>query len=409
MNYETQRWIALVSSIIVSLCAGFCYAWSVFQKPLINIFHWSPADVAVSFSLLMSVAATMAIAAGKALDYMQPRQVTLIGGTLLGIGIAGIGFIQTLYQLYTSIVIAGIGIGFIYPGGTISNILRFFPDKQGLASGLLAGGFGLGALVWAPVSVMLIAQYGVFSALKMLGVFFFCLIALISRVMVTAPNGYIPNGWTPPKQAEGTKSTDKNWKQMLTDPMFYFIGIVFTLGCITGMMVVGQASPIAQDLLKLTPQAAAGIVGLMSIGMCGGKVLWGAVSDKIGRNLVIVLTFVMGGSAVAVLPMTSTYYSLAGAIMVIASCYGGILAVMAPITAELFGTKNLGLNFGIMFLTVALAAAIGPRLVAVIKQTTGEYTMAFQICVVINLAGLVLLGAYVWYKKRKNPLRQIAA
>jgi len=138
-------------------------------------------------------------------------------------------------------------------------------------------------------------------------------------------------------------------------------------------------------------------------------VLWGAVSDKIGRNLVIVLTFVMGGSAVAVLPMTSTYYSLAGAIMVIASCYGGILAVMAPITAELFGTKNLGLNFGIMFLTVALAAAIGPRLVAVIKQTTGEYTMAFQICVVINLAGLVLLGAYVWYKKRKNPLRQIAA
>jgi len=409
MNYETQRWLALVSSIIASLCAGFCYAWSVFQKPLISIFNWSPADVSLSFALLMSIAATMAILAGKALDYMQPRQVTLIGGALLGLGIAGIGYVQTLYQMYTSIAIAGIGIGFVYPGGTISNVLRFFPDKQGLASGLLAGGFGLGALVWAPISVMLISHYGVISALKMLGIFFFCIIALVSRAMTTAPNGYLPSGWTPLKQSEGPTRTDKNWKQMLKDPLFYFIGSVFTLGCITGIMVVSQASPIAQDLLKMTPQAAAGVVGLMSLGMSGGKVFWGGVSDKVGRNLVIVLMFVLGGSAVAVLPIALSYYSFSVAIMLIASCYGGILAVMAPITAELFGTKNLGLNFGIMFLFVAVAAFIGPRLVAVIQQTTGEYTLAFHIAVVINLVGLIVFGLFVFYRKRKKDACQNVA
>lgn len=397
MNYDSRRWVSLVACTIASMCAGLSYAWSVFQKPLVGLFNWAPADVSLSFTLIMSTAGTTAIFAGKALDYMQPRQLVLLGGLLFGSGIAGMGFIQSLFQLYLCAALAGAGLGTVYPGGTMSNMVRFFPDRRGLASGLLTGGCGVGPVMWAPVSVALVAQFGILTTLKILGVVIIVVVGAASRLIATAPDGYRPAGWTPAPALQVSYGVEKTWRQMLKDPAFSFLAGMLTLGYINGMMLIGHASPIAQDLARITPQEAAVVVGLLAVFNTGGRVCWGWISDKIGRNAVVVVLFILGGAGMGAMTMVTSYYPLVGVVAVLGLCYGGFMALIAPFTADLFGTKNLGVNFGIMFLTVAVAAYVGPLLAAVAKQAYGGYSQAFFIAIFLNLAGLLIFGAFRLY------------
>lgn len=401
MNYESKRWVTLIASMVASMCAGFAYAWSVFLKPLVSLFGWTPADVSFTFTMIMSMAATTAIFAGKALDYLRPAQVILIGGVLFGGGIACMGFIGSLKQLYACALIAGIGLGTVYPGGTMSNAVRFFPDKRGMISGLLTAGYGIGPVLWAPVSVALIAYYDVFTTLKILGAVFFVVIGLCSRAISTAPDNYCPSGWTPPAPTtQQDHGVDKNWRQMLRDPLFYFVAAAITMGAISGMILIGHASPIAQELVRISPQAAAAIVGLLAASNTAGRIFWGSMSDKFGRYAIVMALFALGGAGMFALTMVESYVIFSGIIMLLGLCYGGFLALMAPLTADLFGTKYLGVNFGIMFLTIAVAAYAGPLLAAVIKAGSGSYTQAFVTAIFINLAGLVLFGLFILYKKR---------
>lgn len=403
MNYESKRWVTLCASMLASMCAGFAYAWSVFLKPLVSLFGWTPAEVSLTFTLIMSMAAVTAIFAGKALDYLQPKQVILIGGVLFGGGIACMSLISSLQQLYACALVAGVGLGTVYPGGTMSNAVRFFPDKRGMISGLLTAGYGIGPVLWAPVSVALIARYDVFTTMKILGVVYFLLIAVCSRLVSTAPDNYRPTGWTPPALSlQQSHGTDKNWRQMLRDPLFYLVAAALTLGATSGMMLIGHASPIAQELVGISPQAAAAIVGLLAISNTSGRIFWGSISDKLGRYAIVMILFALGGLGMLALTSVNSYTVFAGIIALLGLCYGGFLALMAPLTADLFGTKYLGVNFGIMFLTIAVAAYAGPLLVALIKAGSGSYTNAFVTAIFINITGFVLFGLFILYKKRRN-------
>jgi len=302
-------------------------------------------------------------------------------------------------------VLAGIGLGTVYPGATVSNVIRFFPDRSGMASGLLTAGYGIGALVWAPVSVYLIGAYGLMPALKILGIIFFAIIAVMSRLVQTAPSGYSPEGWTPPAvtttKASGIE--DRNWKGMMGTPVFYVLAVVFVIGTMSGMMVVGHASPIAQDILNTTPEGAGVVVGFLSVGMVLGKIIWGSVSDKIGRYPVFILIFILAALAMFGMSKITAYVPFVTAMSAVGLCYGGFLSLIAPVTADAFGSKHLGINFGIMFLTIAVAAYIGPLLAAVVKEANnGDYTKAFIIGAFINIAGLVLVTCFMFFRKWKS-------
>lgn len=410
MNLDSHRWLSLFACTVASMCTGLAYAWSVFQKPLVTMFGWQPADASLSFTLIMSTAATTAIFAGKALDYLAPRQLMLLGGVLFGAGIGGMGFTQSLTHLYVCAVLAGIGLGTVYPGATMPNMVRFFPDRRGLVSGLLTGGCGVGPVLWAPVSVALVGQYGILTTMKILGIAIIIIVAVASRVVKTAPDGYRPAGWTPPTNlAQSAYGVDKTWRGMLKDPFCYLLAIMLTMGYINGMMMIGHASPIAQDLFKVTPQAAAVVVGLLAVFNTGGRVCWGWISDKIGRDPVVAILFVLGGVGTGALTIVSGYYSFVALVALIGLCYGGFMALLAPFTADFFGTKNLGVNFGIMFLTVAVAAYAGPLLAAMAKQTSGDYRSAFMIAIFINVAGLLLFGAFKYYKSKRTAQARAAA
>lgn len=408
-KYDSKRWLFLALCILINVCAGIIYAWSVFQKPLVALINASPAEVSLSFTLMLSMGSFMPIVVGKAMDYVSPRQVLFAGGLLFGGGMLGLSFTNSLLQLYVFASLVGLGVATVYPGGTVSNMVAFFPDKRGLASGLLTGGASLGALMWAPAAVALMASYDVLTAFRWIGAIGLTVICLSSLIVERAPRDYRPAGKAvgATQQKPAVAVLDVNWSGMLKSPLFYLVAGVFLAAGTSGMMIIGYVSPIVQDVLKLTPQAAASVVMLLSVANTAGRLAWGVISDRLGRFPVIGLLLVVGAAAMTGLSLAATYFSVVAMIMVIGFYYGGFLSIMAPVTAELFGAKNLGINFGVMFLTIGVGAFVGPRLAAVVKAASDGYGQAFVIAAMLNVAALALLAGAVYCKKRLDARRVV--
>lgn len=391
MNLDKKRWFFLAACIVINICIGFGYAWSVFQKPLMSLFQWDAASVSLGFSIIMGVSALPQALAGKALDYFAPKQIILGGGVMLGLGIISLGFVQSLVHLYISGIMVGLGMGIVYPG-TVANMVKFFPERRGLVAGLLAAGMGSGAVVIAPLASVLIEYFGVLITLKTLGIAFLITITVLSRVIQTVPEGYRPPGAKLSSSVQNGTSVDKDWKEMIATPLFYLIACIFVLGTSAGIMVMGHASPIVQQMLGMSPREAAVIVGFIALANTIGRIFWGGISDKLGRFQILAAIFVVLGTALVTLSQVNSYIGVITAMMLIAMCYGGFMGMMASVTADAFGMRYLGVNFGIMFLTLGVASIIGPRMAAVIAQSNnGDYTQAFTIAASFCFAGLILV------------------
>ena len=407
MSHHSRRWVTLAACFAASACAGFGYAWSVYLKPMAAAYGWSGADVSLSYAALMSTAAAMALVSGWALKYVQPRNLLLIGGALFGLGIVALGSAESLGLMYGFAVVAGIGLGTVYPGATMANLIRYFPDRGGFASGFLTAGAGIGGMIWAPVAVWLIDQYGLPWALRVMGLSFFVAIAVCSRLVGTAPDGFAPAGWSAPaaRLAAGEDALQKDWRGMLRSPAFYLLAPLFVMGTLSGTLVIGQGAPIVEDTVGASPAAAAAAVTWLALGMVLGKVVWGWTSDRIGRPAVLVLLFVVALAALLLMIGAASYAPLVLGMAAIASCYGGFVAVMGPVTADAFGARHLGVNFGIMFLSIAVAAVVGPQLGAAVAEASGgDYTVAFVVAAVISGCGLVAAAGYLVRGRRRAAI-----
>jgi OFA family oxalate/formate antiporter-like MFS transporter len=396
--------VTLLASVLAALTAGLGYAWSVLLKPMAGDFGWSAADVSLSFSAFMTMGAVAAIVAGKLQQRLQPRTLVLVGGALFGAGLVLLGSARSLTAVSAYAAVAGLGMGTVYPGATMSNLIRFFPDRSGLASGLLSAGAGLGAVVWAPLAVALMSRFDLAWTLRILGVAFFLALAVLSRLIRTAPGGYAPEGRSPVRVGGPARwrERDLDWRHMVRTPEFVALFLLFIAGTLSGMMVIGHASPIAQQVLAVTPAAAGAVVSLMAVGMVAGKVAWGAISDRVGRGPVFVALFLIAAAALTGLASTASYAGLAGLMTTVAFCYGGFLALMGPATADDFGSAYLGVNFGVVFFTVAISSFVGPRIAAVVADADGgSYSKAFLIAAAINLVGLLLVAAHAQLSRRR--------
>ena len=387
MKTERQRWFFLAFGTIINIIIGQTYAWSVFVNPLSAHFSWSVADVSVAFAIFHTISCIPIIIAGKLQDYVQPKYVILTGSIMYGVGMLGVGYVTSLTQLYFFYgVLGGVAMGTIY-SGVVPNIVRFFPDRRGLASGILAAGVGSGALLWAPVAALMIKSYSVLPTFKMLGILYLVTLCLLSVLIKTAPADYTPEGWTPSEtQQKNLNIVDKTWNQMLIDPLYYCLAAVYVTGGIAGLMVVAHASPILQSVGGFTAIAAGSYVGILAIFNSLGRAGWGLISDKIGRipSLLIIYS-ILGGS---MLWLATTPVAVVVPVLVAGSCFGGFMGMIAPITADAFGPKNLAVNFGVMFLPFGAAAFIGPRLAAVMKAASGNYSQAFMITSILSLMGI---------------------
>jgi OFA family oxalate/formate antiporter-like MFS transporter len=392
-----NRWLILVAAIIINICIGTLYAWSVFAMPLGKLFGWAPPALALVFTINHGLSPVAMIGGGYLQDKLGSKTTIIVGGLMFTIGLFLSGYVSQVGMLYlTYSALAGIGGGMIY-AGNIGNTVKFFPDKRGLAAGLCAAGYGCGAMLVAPIASALIINYGVLNTFQILGAAFFIIIAICIMFIKKAPAGFKPAGWTPPvvaATASKPAGNDCKWTQMISEGIWWVVMIMLFCGAMSGLMVLAHASPIGQIMFKLTPMNAAFFVSIITLANALGRVGFGALSDKIGRSNTIMIMYVVSAVSMLNLAFTTTVAGFVASGIGCGAVFGGFMGTMPTIISDRYGLKNFGVNYGITFIGFSLAAIFGPLTAAKVRVATGNYEQAFWIALGINVVGFVF--AYIF-------------
>ena len=312
-----------------------------------------------------------------------------LGAVLFGGGLFLTGAMTQLWQLFLFYgILSGLGCGFIYPS-MMAYVVRLFPEKSGMASGLGTAAYGSGAILWAPVAAALIRSVNLRGTFCILGGAFLVLILLGSTLLVEPPQdlreALCPPSGDAPIQAEGLRRG-----QMVKTAAFYGMVVIFTCGLVAGVIVISQASPILQNAYGFTSATAAVFVSVFAACNMAGRFLWGSLSDRLGLRRVI--TAVSAVCILAMLLLTLCHATVPAVIAmgVAASCYGGFASVLTPLTAQVFGSKYITENYGVMYIVFGLASLIGPVLAVRLRTPDGAYTWAFAAAAVLAAVGLIL-------------------
>ena len=290
-----KRWGIAIAAILLQMALGAVYAWSVFRVPLAKQFHWTISQVTLTFTVAIFVLGIASFFGGLWVKQVGPRVVAMTGGVLYGAGIFLASFSsQGLWWLYLSYgVIGGIGLGFGYIV-PISVLVKWFPDRRGLMTGIAVGGFGAGALVTAPVATRLIQSTGVLHTFAVLGIAFLLVTVIAGWFMQNPPEGWAPQGWTPkPLQSAQRAAKDFTLGQALATWQWWALWLLLFLNTSAGISIISQEAPMFQELAKVTAIVAAGMVGIVSIGNAVGRVFWAWVSDLITRRATFAVMFLL--------------------------------------------------------------------------------------------------------------------
>ncbi len=404
-SLDKKRWWVLIASSLINLCIGSIYAWSVFAAPLAAKLSGllgttlTAADLAIVFTVANSIGPITMISGGYITDKLGgPRAVILIGGSMFGVGMLLTGLATTLTQvIITYGLLVGLGLGMAY-GCTINNTVKFFPDKRGLVGGIATATYGLSSVLIPPVANALNNSVGVSMSFVILGIAFLVIIVTCSMFIIKCPADYVPEGFVPKVAAVPGKmqTADKNWKQMLADPVFYIMIIMLTCGAFSGLMITSQASPMAQRMAGMTVGMAATAVSVLALFNAAGRIVAGTLSDRFGRVTVLRGAFVLEILGLAMLLMTGegdTFMFMA-AVSVIGICFGALMGVYPGFTADQFGVRNNSVNYGIMFIGFAVAGYFGPSTCGRILGSTGSYGTAFIVSAVLAVVGIALSFLY---------------
>lgn len=385
-----NRWRVLSGSVLVLLCTGAIYAFSVFAGPLTSAHGWTMGQVMLAFTINGAIAPIPMIAGGYIIDRGGARFAIFGGSLLFALGFILTGTASSTTQLYLYYgLIAGLGQGFAY-SGCLNNTIKLFPDRRGLAAGLITMGMGAGSVVAAPVAQAIIKSSGVGAAFVRMGIVYAVVVVLGTLLIQPAPNGYTPAGWTPPTGAAAP--VNHTWTQMLRKPAFYLIFVMLGAGAFSGLLIASQLSPIAQTkMFGISAATAAVLVSIYSICNAAGRFAWGAVSDRLGYTTAVVFIYaVVAVAMVVLLTMHSTVGFVIG-IVLLGLCFGGVMGVFPALTMKTFGPRFQGVNYGIMFSAYSIAAYFGPKIGASMGGgAKGDYTNPFIVSIVVAGVGIAL-------------------
>jgi len=393
-NESYNRWLVVVGAVIVQVCLGALYTWSVFQKPIQEAFNWTAPQVSLAFSINLAMIPFFMILAGRQLEKFGPTKMVIAGALVLSTGLVIASQTSSLAMLYIGYgVFGGAGIGITY-GIPIATCIKWFPDKRGMIGGLAVAGFGLGSVFYAPVATLLVENYGPFTTFFWQAVYTIVGVSIGGKLMKAPPDGYIPEGWKRPETNTGNLKTNKHDftpKEMLKTPQYYFLLVMYTFANIAGLMIIAHASPIGQQIANLTPMQAGSIVSILAIVNTIGRIFWATLSDKTGRMRALFIMYVI--SAVTMFGMNSlgNFWLCALGVSLIAFCFGGAMGTFPSVAADFYGPKHVSVNYGFIFLAYSGGALIGPRLAAVVVESSGgNYQMAFLITGVLCSIGAVM-------------------
>jgi len=389
------RWMLVILGMIINLCLGSIYSWSVFVRPLTDYFSGSLGqsvtanDVLMPFSVFLAFFAIAMPLAGRYIETLGPRNVTIIGGVLTGLGwllASMVTSVQMLYLVYG--VIGGIGVGIAY-GVPVAVSARWFPDRRGLAVGLTVLGFGFSAFLTANIADYLIALYGVMNTFRVFGIAFVVLIILLALPLRFPSPGWKPAGWTAPAPKPGEEVCECDRGAMLGTSTFYGLWACFFIGCLAGLMAISIAKPVGTEI-GIEAGLATALVGFFAIFNGGGRPVFGSRTDRITPRNTALISFVLIALVSVALWLVPTVPVYITGFAILWGCLGGWLAIAPTATGTYFGTCDYPRCYGLVFLAYGAGAIAGPQLAGFIKTTTGNYMGVFPYILGLSLLGLVI-------------------
>jgi OFA family oxalate/formate antiporter-like MFS transporter len=407
MEAGQGRWLLVIFGMFINLCLGTIYSWSVFVAPLTTYFTKdlgqavTANDVLMPFSVFLAFFAITMAFAGKYIEQYGPRNITIVGGILTGLGWLLASFatsVPMLYVLYG--IIGGIGVGIAY-GVPVAVAARWFPDRRGLAVGLTLLGFGFSAFFTANIAAYLIVAYGVMTTFRIFGIAFIILTVLLALPLKFPPAGWKPAGWVPPAPVAGQAVTCEFRRgEMIKTRSFYALWACYFIGCLAGLMAVGIAKPVGSDI-GIEAGLATILVGVFAIFNGFGRPVFGALTDKLTPRNTALISFVLIALVSVLMWQVPTVPVYILAFVVLWGCLGGWLAIAPTTTGCYFGTGDYPRCYGVLFLAYGAGAIAGPQLAGFIKTSTGSYIGVFPYVMVLAVIGFII--AFTMLKPPKAP------
>lgn len=387
----TNRWGIALAGVFLQIALGAVYAWSVFRIPLAKLYGWSIPQITLTFTISIFMLGISAFFGGLWMNKKGPRIVAMTGGLLYGLGVFLASFSHSLSWLYISYgFIGGIGLGFGYIV-PVTVLVKWFPDRRGLLTGIAVGGFGAGALVTAPVATRLIQHVGVLTTFAYLGIAYLIVSLATGYFMQNPPDGYVPEGWTPTASEKSHRAAkDYTLGEAVRTWQYWALWMLLFLNTSAGISLISQESPMFQEIAKVTAVLAASMVGIVSIGNAVGRVFWAWVSDLISRKATFFVMFALQVALFWFFPNVTTATALTVVAFIILMCYGGGFGTMPAFAADYFGPKNVGPIYGLMLTAWGFASAFGPLLIANLRQSTGSYNGALHVIAVVMAVSAIL-------------------
>ncbi|MEK3788656.1 L-lactate MFS transporter [Paenibacillus sp. FSL K6-1230] len=382
---QDKRWLIILGTIIVQMGLGTIYTWSLFNQPLADQFGWELSSVAITFSITSFALAFATLFAGKLQERWGLSRLILTAGLVLGAGLMLSSQVSSLLGLY---LLAGVVVG--YADGTayittLSNLIKWFPDRKGLISGVSVGAYGTGSLLFKYINGALLQQVGPSQAFLFWG--------LIVTVMIAGGSFLIREAAVAPAAAPGQAAVGRNYtvKEMLQTKQAYLLFIIFFTACMSGLYLIGVVKDIGVSLAGLDVATAANAVAMVAIFNTSGRIILGALSDKVGRMKVIAGTLLVTAISVGVLSTVQLNFGLFfGCVAAIAFCFGGNITVFPAIVADFFGLKHQSKNYGIVYQGFGLGALTGSFLAAWLGGFVPTFTVIAVLCVISFVIALFL-------------------
>lgn len=392
-NY--RRLVPVIAGICIQLCLGTAYIWGVFQVELIGLFGWSQATAALPFSLLIFFMSVGCFVGGKVQDRFSPRPVIMIGGVVLGLGfmLAALTTVDRPWWIWLTYgVIGGFGMGTTYTS-TIACCQKWFPDKRGLITGCIVSALGFGGIIFTNIATPLIRTRGVLETFVWLGAIFIVVSLIGSQFIKNPPVDFHPAGL---KSGSSKQIIQRQFTpgEAVKTSQFYFISFTLMLACAAGFMVIPFAKTIG-IAGGIAPETATIGVMIISLFNSAGRLFWGWFSDKIGRRQTVLVLLVLAGSSIPCLIFAKSYLIFA-IVALVAFSYGGFLGVFPSLTADYFGVKNVGANYGLVLLGFGLGSIIFTYTAGIFRDS-GNFGTAFIIASLCSFAGVLI------FLKLKSP------
>ncbi|MCE5338799.1 MAG: OFA family MFS transporter [Methanomicrobiaceae archaeon] len=394
MPAETGRWGLVALGLLINLCLGSIYSWSVFVAPLAAHFtaelgrEVTAGEILLPFSVFLAFFAVTMPLAGKYIERYGPRRVTVVGGLLTGLGwllASTATSVEALYVVYG--VVGGIGVGIAY-GAPVAVAARWFPDRRGLAVGLTLLGFGISAFVTANAAGALIAAYGVMATFGIFGVALAAVLVLAALPLRFPPGGWKPAGWSPPAPGVGTTPLcECDRRAMLRTGAFYGLFACYFIGCLAGLTAISIAKPVGTEVAGVDAGLATLLVGFFAIFNGLGRPAFGSLADRITPRTTAMLTFGLIAAASVLIWLVPGVPAYVVSFAVLWGCLGGWLAIAPAATASYFGTCDYPRCYGVVFLAYGAGAIAGPQVAGFVRTATGTYLGIFPLVAALAVVG----------------------